>query len=453
MRSRQFVSILLAILLSSINSAAFGLVQSTSKPVSGPKYSWVVSLYSTAEGDRDQHVCTGALIDDYTVITAAHCLIALSDQDWVIIQGRDKLTDRGRVLTALETKIHPDYDPVTSTNDLAVIYLYYPAYASNHLKLAGTQSRFTTGQFSLFGWGNNENGQLSTELRVAPQKPAPKNSISSNFDSYDPEIQIATRWFDSKRDAYAGACQGDSGGPLVKRLGKVDYLIGVVSYGARICNTSAPTVHTKISAFRSWLTTTRSEMRSQHATKIKISKEPFYLTGGKTLPVAEVTNDQTGASLQTSVQLVTGDLPNNEIDISTLTVNSYLSPQPYGSVSLTASNVGAWDACSMTTSGFIEARLDLDGKLGSDFVWQYGEFNTGCIVDGTEMILVKASSESPLNCKARIQTTSKGPQVWFSAECFGSAKTGLFRMLLADGNAADVEPGSDNWMGPVTLQR
>jgi hypothetical protein len=107
----------------------------------------------------------------------------------------------------------------------------------------------------------------------------------------------------------------------------------------------------------------------------------------------------------------------------------------------------------MTTSGFIEARLDLDGKLGSDFVWQYGEFNTGCIVDGTEMILVKASSELPLNCKARIQTTSKGPQVWFSAECFESAKTGLFRMLLADGSAADVEPGSDNWMGPVVLQK
>ena len=85
MRGRQFISILLAILLSSINSTAFGLVQSTSKPVSGTKYSWVVSLYSTAEGDRDQHVCAGALIDDYTVITAAHCLIAVSDQDWVII--------------------------------------------------------------------------------------------------------------------------------------------------------------------------------------------------------------------------------------------------------------------------------------------------------------------------------------------------------------------------------
>lgn len=434
-------------------ATASAVVQSTSQPVSGVKFSWVVSIHSTFEGDRDQHICTGALIDDYTVVTAAHCIAALADQDWVIVQGRDNSRDRGRVLTAFDTQIHPQYDPITSNNDIALIYLYYPAYSSEHLRLADSNRKFLSEPLFLFGWGNNENGQNSEQLRRAPQKLAPKSAIDKFFDSYDVKNQVAARWYDKKRDAYAGACQGDSGGPLVKKIGKVNYLVGVVSYGARECNTATPTVYTKVSQYRNWLIQTKAASKAKHASDISISPDPYFVTGGKLLPVTELTNPTTGNNLQTTVRLVTGDLPNTEIDISSLTVNSYNIAQKYGSVSLTASNVGAWDACSMTNRGFIEVRIDVDGKLGSDRIWQYGDLETGCITDGAQMIMVKSIPNISDQCQARIQTTSKGPQVWFTAECFGTVKTALFRMLLADGEAADVEPGSDNWMGPVVLRR
>lgn len=434
-------------------SAASAVVSTTSKPVSGVKFAWVVTLHTTSEGDRDQHVCTGALIDDFTVITAAHCLVALANEDWIMVQGRLDSADRGRVLTPFDTQIHPDYDPTTSANDLAIIYLYYPAYASSHLKLAGSKSSFTKKRLWLFGWGTDETGKVSDQLRQAPQRLAAKSIVSKFFSSFDNSIQIAMNWYDQTKKAYAGACQGDSGGPLVKQVGKTNYLVGVVSYGAGTCNTEAPTIYTKISNYRDWISTTQSTSRTKHANEISISLDPFFVTGGKVLPVTDASDPLRGASLQTTVKLVTGDLPNNEIDIASLTVNSYQTAQQYGQVSLTAKNVGAWDACSIGTSGFIEVRLDLDGRLGSDLVWQYGDFATGCITDGTEMILVKTNSALSNECEARIQTTSTGPQVWFSADCFAGVKTALFRMLLADGKAADVEPGSDNWMGPVTIRK
>ncbi|MDA0274638.1 MAG: hypothetical protein O2902_04815, partial [Actinobacteria bacterium] len=145
-------------------------------------------------------------------------------------------------------------------------------------------------------------------------------------------------------------------------------------------------------------------------------------------------------------------LTNDEIDIANLTVDSYQTDQEYGRVALTATNVGRWDACSLTTRGFIEVRIDVDGKLGSDRIWQYGDISTGCITDGDEMVVVKTNPDVSNLCKAKIQTTANGPQVWFSAECFMTSKPALFRMLLSDGEMADVEPGSDNWMGPVRLQ-
>jgi secreted trypsin-like serine protease len=452
MRKLWVVAITSGVLAAQLMSAQ-AVVSSTSIPVSGVKYSWVVTLHTTFEGDRSEHVCTGSLIDDYTVVTAAHCLVALDQEDWVIVQGRVNSADRGRVLTPFDYKIHPEYDPITSNNDVALIYLYYPAYSSKHLKLAGKQAKFTESSMYLYGWGVDESGSITDQLRRAQQKLAPKSAIRKYFKSYDATTQLATLLYVKKSDSYAGACKGDSGGPLVKTIKKVDYLVGLVSYGGQECNSPAPTVYTKISTFRSWLTETKSAAKIKHAADISISTDPFYITGGKTLPVTELSDTTTGNNLRTTVKLVTGDLPNTEIDISSLTVDSYATAQQYGSVALWATNVGSWDACSLTTRGFIEVRIDVDGKLGSDRIWQYGDISTGCITDGDEMFMVKTNAAVSDLCKARIQTTSTGPKVWFTAECFSSSKTALFRMLLADGEAADVEPGSDNWMGPVVIRK
>lgn len=48
--------------------------------------------------------------------------------------------------------------------------------------------------------------------------------------------------------------QGDSGGPLMMPKGKQYYLIGIVSFGPRVCGARGiPGVYTKVSSFVRWI--------------------------------------------------------------------------------------------------------------------------------------------------------------------------------------------------------
>lgn len=49
--------------------------------------------------------------------------------------------------------------------------------------------------------------------------------------------------------------QGDSGGPLICKIDERYKLIGVVSWGSDNCDPESPTVYTRISAYRDWIST------------------------------------------------------------------------------------------------------------------------------------------------------------------------------------------------------
>ena len=51
-----------------------------------------------------------------------------------------------------------------------------------------------------------------------------------------------------------GSCNGDSGGPLVCDVGGEWIQAGLTSWGYRGCNTNYPSVYSRITFFRQWIT-------------------------------------------------------------------------------------------------------------------------------------------------------------------------------------------------------
>ncbi|KAK7877958.1 hypothetical protein WMY93_031386 [Mugilogobius chulae] len=84
--------------------------------------SYIVSL-RTSEG---VHYCGGAIIQQYWVITAAHCNLGLNNM--LIVAEKPSVRVRGseQRVAALRLVPHPEYNSTTSDNDIMLIKLQWP---------------------------------------------------------------------------------------------------------------------------------------------------------------------------------------------------------------------------------------------------------------------------------------------------------------------------------------
>lgn len=88
-------------------------------------FPYMVSL-STTEGS---HFCGGSLLNDRTVITAAHC-VADTDASRVTVRAGSIYTDNGGVAVDADRLIvHPNYNPDNSNSDIALVKLNQPIAA------------------------------------------------------------------------------------------------------------------------------------------------------------------------------------------------------------------------------------------------------------------------------------------------------------------------------------
>lgn len=86
---------------------------------------WAVSLRYKS-GNRFSHVCGGALVSEFYVITAAHCLINLDASKFILVIGSHFLNEplrSDKVYYISRLKIYPQFEPKSIRNDIALIKL------------------------------------------------------------------------------------------------------------------------------------------------------------------------------------------------------------------------------------------------------------------------------------------------------------------------------------------
>lgn len=202
--------------------------------------------------------CSGTLISPDVVVTAAHCLevrkgkrvSAAPPSSVAVYVGDATYSDPdGLAYAAVETVLHPSYNPSSLANDIALIRISPPvAHVAPVPALPASLgfSSATLGETLNFaGFGDDEWGQSNVKLQANGSLGGLGCAVAGCYGQSDAATQLSYTQYES------GPCFGDSGGPAFVQRGGTWYLGGVTSWGDSYCAQFG--VSTRVDAYEGWI--------------------------------------------------------------------------------------------------------------------------------------------------------------------------------------------------------
>lgn len=195
---------------------------------------------------RGGQYCGGTLIGADTVLTAAHCAVAVEPEELRVVAGRrDQSTNAGVDVGVRDVWVSPEYQTPTKGDDVAVLKLDrgLPYYKPATLATGADAALYEPGTMAtVVGWGRlSDGGARSDTVRSAQVPLVDDAQCGQAYNTYDPSSMVCAGYPEGGVDA----CQGDSGGPLL--VG--DTIIGVVSWGEGCGAKGKPGVYTRVSTY------------------------------------------------------------------------------------------------------------------------------------------------------------------------------------------------------------
>jgi secreted trypsin-like serine protease len=226
------------------------------------EWPWQVALLQ----DGSQ-VCGGSLIAMDLVITAAHCVDGTAAADLQVEAGTVDLGASGGVRRAVDEVVqHEDYDPVETTNDIALLRLDLAFEPSDDIAAVALPDPATADALddggapvtvTGFGATDEDAEDTSDELLEAAVEVVADGTCTDEYAEEGEDVFGEQQVCAGLDEGGVDACFGDSGGPLVAPAGDGEdetwYLLGLVSWGDGCGRPHRPTVYTQVSAFTDWL--------------------------------------------------------------------------------------------------------------------------------------------------------------------------------------------------------
>ena len=184
-------------------------------------------------------LCTGTVIADRWVITAAHCF-PNGFEGGNLVLGDSVFAANARRVRLQRVVRHPRYDAQSNNNDIALVELAQGAGVAP-MAVAQDLNGITGQTLKWVGYGiTSGDGQDS----------GVKRSVALTVTRLH-----ATRI--ESQEAGRNACRGDSGGPAFRIVGDAAEVAGVTSYGDQDC--LELTVNTRVDAFLDFLAQTMGQ--------------------------------------------------------------------------------------------------------------------------------------------------------------------------------------------------
>ncbi|XP_055845026.1 trypsin 3A1-like [Episyrphus balteatus] len=192
---------------------------------------------------RDRHICGGTILDQDTILTAAHCIVDGTASEFSIRSGSDSADD-GLFHRVYEILLHPEYDERTSSHDVGKLKINPPIIYSDTslpIKLATERPDDNT-PLIVSGWGRQIVNVSTTvvqrkHLRAAYVNVFNQDECARRYQRLREVNSVMICAAAKGRDS----CQGDSGGPLINP--KNAEQVGIISFGVGCANPNYPGVY------------------------------------------------------------------------------------------------------------------------------------------------------------------------------------------------------------------
>ncbi|NXN70815.1 PAMR1 protease, partial [Himantopus himantopus] len=261
------------------------------KTVTSTRWPWQAAIYRTANGVKDNSlrkgawilICSGALVNERTVVVAAHCVtdlgktIVLKTAELKVVLGkfyrdddRDEKTIQNLRISAII--VHPNYDPILLDSDIAIIKLLDKARISSRVQpicLSSSQDLTSSTEdlkIIVTGWkvlaDIKDPRYKNDTIRMGAVRMVDSLLCEQQYEDNGIQVSVTDSMFCAKQDhtAFSNICPAETGGIAAITLpGKASpelrwHLMGLVSWGYdKTCRLELYSGYTKALLFKDWI--------------------------------------------------------------------------------------------------------------------------------------------------------------------------------------------------------
>ena len=215
-------------------------------------------LLASNSNNFSAQFCGGTLVHQRFIVTAAHCSDFVTPAQVHVLTGTQSLLDGGTRHAVRRVIVHPNWNPNTFNNDIAVWELQSAVTGITPARMISSTRQESIladpgSSSAVTGWGAIfENGSRSSALRQV-FIPVINRELCNREASYDGMV-TQQMFCAGAMNGGKDSCQGDSGGPLwVKDSnGQFKLLAGITSWGMGCARKNFPGVYTRLATLGNW---------------------------------------------------------------------------------------------------------------------------------------------------------------------------------------------------------